>query len=82
MSTSRPPDPSSHTADLGAQYITATVAYAKSHHRYNTHTHTSAGRGSPGSPGSSTVSKHADWGLGHFHCELTVGVNGSRPTPT
>lgn len=34
MSTSRPPDPSSHSADLGAQYITATPAYAKSHHRY------------------------------------------------
>uniref|UniRef100_A0A3P8URL9 Renalase, FAD-dependent amine oxidase n=1 Tax=Cynoglossus semilaevis TaxID=244447 RepID=A0A3P8URL9_CYNSE len=34
MSTSRPPDPCSHTADLGAQYITATVAYAKSHHSF------------------------------------------------
>ncbi|KAJ4919971.1 hypothetical protein JOQ06_000208 [Pogonophryne albipinna] len=33
MSTSRPPDPSSHSADLGAQYITATSAYRKSHHR-------------------------------------------------
>ncbi|XP_074484631.1 renalase [Sebastes fasciatus] len=32
MSTSRPPDPSSHSADLGAQYITATSAYAQSHH--------------------------------------------------
>ncbi|KAG7218028.1 hypothetical protein INR49_020691 [Caranx melampygus] len=35
MSTSRPPDPSSsHFADLGAQYITATPAYAQSHHRF------------------------------------------------
>ncbi|XP_075891287.1 renalase isoform X2 [Nelusetta ayraudi] len=34
MSTSRPPDPSSHTADLGAQYISATPAYAKSHHSW------------------------------------------------
>ncbi|XP_063749349.1 renalase [Eleginops maclovinus] len=34
MSTSRPPDPSSHSADLGAQYITATSAYSKSHHRF------------------------------------------------
>ncbi|KAI4787425.1 hypothetical protein KUCAC02_036474 [Chaenocephalus aceratus] len=33
MSTSRPPGPSSHSADLGAQYITATSAYRKSHHR-------------------------------------------------
>ncbi|XP_027132878.1 renalase isoform X2 [Larimichthys crocea] len=32
MSTSRPPDSSSHSADLGAQYITATSAYAQSHH--------------------------------------------------
>ncbi|XP_029383072.1 renalase isoform X2 [Echeneis naucrates] len=32
MSTSRPPDPSSHSADLGAQYITATAAYTRSHH--------------------------------------------------
>lgn len=32
MSTSRPPEPSSHSADLGAQYITATPAYAQSHH--------------------------------------------------
>ncbi|XP_040922639.1 renalase [Toxotes jaculatrix] len=34
MSTSRSPDPSSHSADLGAQYITATPAYAKSHHSF------------------------------------------------
>ncbi|XP_070783508.1 renalase isoform X2 [Enoplosus armatus] len=34
MSTSRPPDPSSHSADLGAQYITATSAYAQSHHSF------------------------------------------------
>ncbi|KAF6718261.1 Renalase [Oryzias melastigma] len=34
MSTSRPPpEASSHSADLGAQYITATPAYAQSHHR-------------------------------------------------
>lgn len=32
MSTTRPPDPLSHSADLGAQYITATSAYAQSHH--------------------------------------------------
>ncbi|XP_051273025.1 renalase [Dicentrarchus labrax] len=32
MSTSRPPDPSSQSADLGAQYITATASYALSHH--------------------------------------------------
>ncbi|XP_031168066.1 renalase isoform X2 [Sander lucioperca] len=32
MSTTRPPDPSSHSADLGAQYITATPAYSQSHH--------------------------------------------------
>ncbi|KAM7381014.1 hypothetical protein PAMA_012043 [Pampus argenteus] len=32
MSTSRPPDSLSHSADLGAQYISATAAYAKSHH--------------------------------------------------
>lgn len=32
MSTSRPPDSLSHSADLGAQYITATAAYAQSHH--------------------------------------------------
>ncbi|XP_049916448.1 renalase isoform X1 [Epinephelus moara] len=32
MSTTRPSDPSAHFADLGAQYITATTAYAKSHH--------------------------------------------------
>ncbi|XP_018544277.1 renalase [Lates calcarifer] len=34
MSTSRPPNPSSHSADLGAQYITATPAYAQSHHSF------------------------------------------------
>lgn len=34
MSTSRPPDPSSHSADLGAQYITSTPAYAQSHHSF------------------------------------------------
>ncbi|XP_037836820.1 renalase isoform X2 [Kryptolebias marmoratus] len=34
MSTSRPPDASSHSADLGAQYITATPAYAQSHHSF------------------------------------------------
>ncbi|XP_044034905.1 renalase isoform X1 [Siniperca chuatsi] len=34
MSTSRPPDPSSHSADLGAQYITTTPAYAQSHHSF------------------------------------------------
>ncbi|XP_071317954.1 renalase isoform X1 [Trachinotus anak] len=34
MTTSRPPDPSSHSADLGAQYITATPAYAQSHHSF------------------------------------------------
>ncbi|XP_062234439.1 renalase [Platichthys flesus] len=34
MSTTRPPDPSSHSADLGAQYITATPAYAQSHHSF------------------------------------------------
>lgn len=34
MSTSRPPDPSSHSADLGAQYITATSAYFQSHHSF------------------------------------------------
>ncbi|XP_031694639.1 renalase [Anarrhichthys ocellatus] len=34
MSTSRPPDSSSHSADLGAQYITATSSYAQSHHRF------------------------------------------------
>ncbi|XP_068162426.1 renalase [Antennarius striatus] len=32
MSTSRPPDPTCQSADLGAQYITATPAYAQSHH--------------------------------------------------
>uniref|UniRef100_A0A3P9KJH5 Renalase, FAD-dependent amine oxidase n=1 Tax=Oryzias latipes TaxID=8090 RepID=A0A3P9KJH5_ORYLA len=37
MSTSRPPpDASSHSADLGAQYITATPAYAQSHHSFYT----------------------------------------------
>lgn len=34
MSTSRPPDPSSQSADLGAQYITATSAYFQSHHSF------------------------------------------------
>ncbi|XP_028264196.1 renalase isoform X2 [Parambassis ranga] len=34
MSTSRPPDASSHSADLGAQYITATAAYAQSHRSF------------------------------------------------
>ncbi|KAM9426846.1 renalase [Pholidichthys leucotaenia] len=34
MFTSRPPDASSHTADLGAQYVSATPAYAKSHHSF------------------------------------------------
>ncbi|XP_041829504.1 renalase [Melanotaenia boesemani] len=34
MSTSRAPDTSSHSADLGAQYITATPAYARSHHSF------------------------------------------------
>lgn len=34
MSTSRPPDSSSQSADLGAQYITATPAYAQSHHSF------------------------------------------------
>nr|XP_046232874.1 renalase [Scatophagus argus] len=34
MSTNRPPAPSSHSADLGAQYITATPEYAKSHHSF------------------------------------------------
>ncbi|KAK2884350.1 renalase isoform X1 [Channa argus] len=34
MSTSRPPDSSSHSADLGAQYISTTPAYAKSHHSF------------------------------------------------
>lgn len=34
MSTSRPPDSSSQSADLGAQYITATSAYAQSHHSF------------------------------------------------
>uniref|UniRef100_A0A672FGN2 Renalase, FAD-dependent amine oxidase n=1 Tax=Salarias fasciatus TaxID=181472 RepID=A0A672FGN2_SALFA len=40
MSTSRSPDPSSHPADLGAQYISATPAYAQSHQRYHTPEHT------------------------------------------
>ncbi|XP_037547238.1 renalase [Nematolebias whitei] len=34
MSTSRPPHASSHSADLGAQYVTATPAYAQSHHSF------------------------------------------------
>ncbi|XP_035468131.2 renalase [Scophthalmus maximus] len=35
MSTTRPPEsPHSHSADLGAQYITATPAYAQSHHSF------------------------------------------------
>ncbi|XP_077407541.1 renalase isoform X2 [Vanacampus margaritifer] len=34
MSTSRPPDPSSHSADLGAQYISATREYARSHRSF------------------------------------------------
>ncbi|XP_015256723.1 PREDICTED: renalase [Cyprinodon variegatus] len=34
MSTSRPPDAVSHSADLGAQYITATPAYAQSHSNF------------------------------------------------
>nr|XP_019965928.1 PREDICTED: renalase isoform X1 [Paralichthys olivaceus] len=34
MSTTRPPDHLSHSADLGAQYITATSAYAQSHHSF------------------------------------------------
>uniref|UniRef100_A0A3P8SM33 Renalase, FAD-dependent amine oxidase n=1 Tax=Amphiprion percula TaxID=161767 RepID=A0A3P8SM33_AMPPE len=34
MSTSRPPNASSHSADLGAQYITTTPAYAQSHHSF------------------------------------------------
>ncbi|XP_032430552.1 renalase isoform X2 [Xiphophorus hellerii] len=36
MSTSRPPDPTSHSADLGAQYITATAAYTQSHSNFYT----------------------------------------------
>ncbi|XP_023196745.1 renalase isoform X2 [Xiphophorus maculatus] len=36
MSTSRPPDPTSHSADLGAQYITATAAYSQSHSNFYT----------------------------------------------
>ncbi|XP_041671094.1 renalase [Cheilinus undulatus] len=34
MTTSRPPDSSCSSADLGAQYVTATAAYAKSHHSF------------------------------------------------
>ncbi|XP_037319559.2 renalase [Pungitius pungitius] len=34
MSTSRPPDASSHSADLGAQFITSTPSYAQSHQRF------------------------------------------------
>ncbi|XP_077359671.1 renalase [Festucalex cinctus] len=34
MSTFRPPDPSSHSADLGAQYISTTREYAHSHHSF------------------------------------------------
>lgn len=34
MSTSRPPNASSHAADLGAQYVTATAAYAQSHQSF------------------------------------------------
>ncbi|MED6277661.1 hypothetical protein CHARACLAT_015724 [Characodon lateralis] len=36
MSTSRPSDSTSHSADLGAQYITATPAYAQSHSNFYT----------------------------------------------
>ncbi|XP_051927696.1 renalase isoform X2 [Hippocampus zosterae] len=36
MSTFRPPDPSCHSADLGAQYISATREYARSHHSFYT----------------------------------------------
>ncbi|KAM4525402.1 renalase [Odontesthes bonariensis] len=36
MSTSRPPDCSSHSADLGAQYVTATPAYFQAHHSFYT----------------------------------------------
>lgn len=36
MSTSRPQDHKSHSADLGAQYITATPAYAQSHSNFYT----------------------------------------------
>ncbi|KAM9773884.1 renalase [Syngnathus typhle] len=34
MSTFRPPDPSSHSADLGAQYISTTREYARAHHSF------------------------------------------------
>ncbi|KAM3860008.1 renalase [Diretmus argenteus] len=34
MSTSRSPDNSSHSADLGAQYITATEYYSHAHHSF------------------------------------------------
>ncbi|XP_055360213.1 renalase isoform X3 [Betta splendens] len=34
MCTTRSPDSSSHSADLGAQYITVTPAYALSHHSF------------------------------------------------
>lgn len=34
MSTSRAPDASSQSADLGAQYVTATAAYAQTHHSF------------------------------------------------
>ncbi|XP_030611166.1 renalase isoform X1 [Archocentrus centrarchus] len=34
MSTSRAPSATSHSADLGAQYISATPAYARSHHSF------------------------------------------------
>ncbi|XP_069581243.1 renalase [Brachyistius frenatus] len=34
MSTSRPPDAASHSADLGAQYISATASYAQLHHSF------------------------------------------------
>uniref|UniRef100_UPI0037E972BC renalase isoform X3 n=1 Tax=Semicossyphus pulcher TaxID=241346 RepID=UPI0037E972BC len=34
MTTSRPPDPSCSSVDLGAQYVTATAAYSQSHHSF------------------------------------------------
>ncbi|CAJ1081321.1 renalase isoform X1 [Xyrichtys novacula] len=34
MTTTRPPDSSCSSADLGAQYVTATAAYAQSHHSF------------------------------------------------
>ncbi|XP_060884843.1 renalase isoform X1 [Labrus mixtus] len=34
MTTSRPPDSSCSSADLGAQYVTATAAYSQSHHSF------------------------------------------------